>query len=600
MTSSNDRGHTPDSPGTEQSGFKVGICAGTLLKDRYLVEKQLGQGGIGIVFLARDTQLLSRPVVIKVLQDSWTGDTWMKNKFNQEIESLARINHPGVVGVVDYGELGDGQPFIVMQYVEGNTLEAELKHSSPLSVDRTANLLRQMCYALSAAHSKGVIHRDLKPQNIMIQKFENEEVVKIIDFGIAKVKDSRLATSTKESITAGTLLYMAPEHLKSRQCSAASDTWAVGVIAYEMLTGRLPFTADSEVDLYQLQQKGLINKPSELRSDLPLSVDKVLMKVLSFDPADRPSKASDFADEFSSAVSSKVRSAEFDSEPTRLHSGEPASPTQPRNLASVVSESATGTAFLRSVSSKRLIFYFTVVLIFAGIVWILAGSNSSDQGGSKGPQNPASPPPPITQTQPSTQSTSSNASDQGPQTQPSPTNNGNLPAIQSVPHEAKDVEPKWLRNLPPNDVGSEDIGVFVIDEEGSPDETTADILSAVLSETGHINILDTTFLTSGSFKRAFAGQMPERQCDQISNHLDHLIVVTKKVEFSPTGMEGTPNMIKATASLEVKMMGPTPGTLRTIGVSGFASRYTRIEAEQEATKIAVRNLINENHLKELL
>ncbi len=278
---------------------------GTLLKDRYLIEGELGRGGIGIVYLARDMQLLGRRVVIKVLlQDTEASmyKPWFKKKFEQEIEALVRLDHPSIVGVLDAGEMPDGKPFFVMQFVEGVTLRSSM-NSGPMDFARVAQIVRQIGNALNAAHDKGIIHRDLKPENVMVQTtVDGEDIVKLIDFGIASVKDSQVATAAEKTKVAGALPYMAPEQLRG-QPEAASDVWALGVIAYEMLTGRVPFVSDSLVLLHDLQRQGLEVKPSQFRAGLHAAADRAILKALSFDPHKRQARAKEFGDELSRAMS---------------------------------------------------------------------------------------------------------------------------------------------------------------------------------------------------------------------------------------------------------------------------------------------------------
>src|SRR5882762_9491784 len=169
---------------------------GNELNGRYLIERELKRGGFGIVYLARDLQLHSRPVVIKVLLEEAYKSEYVVQKFRQEIEALSRMDHPGVVGIIDSGELSDGKPFIVMQYVDGVTLRSVLTPEG-MDLERSADLIKQMGRALTAAHDKGIFHRDLKPDNVMLQDLgQGEEQVKIIDFGIAKIKNSVIAPST--------------------------------------------------------------------------------------------------------------------------------------------------------------------------------------------------------------------------------------------------------------------------------------------------------------------------------------------------------------------------------------------------------------------
>src|SRR6185437_9627954 len=183
----------------------------TLLDDRYLIEKELGHGGVGAVYLARDRKLHEKSVVVKVLLEKSMRNTWVIQKFRQEKEALSRLNHPGVVAILDTGELDDGKPFIVMEYVDGTSLRNLLKQQAQ-GVDflQVASMVKQIGAALTAVHEKKIYHRDLKPENIMLQPLIQDEVqVKIVDFGIAKIKESVVAASTVSGgATAGTMVYM--------------------------------------------------------------------------------------------------------------------------------------------------------------------------------------------------------------------------------------------------------------------------------------------------------------------------------------------------------------------------------------------------------
>ncbi|MGH9837900.1 MAG: AAA-like domain-containing protein [Blastocatellia bacterium] len=276
------------------------ITPGQKLKNRYLIEKEIDRGGIGVVYLARDEQLVGKQVVVKLLLNlspESNNAGWFRKKFDQEKEALARINHPGIVYVLDAGEL-EGRPFIVMEFVNGVTLRSIFK-SGMMDLARVARVVRQTGHALSAAHDKGVYHRDLKPENIMLQDLgEGDEQVKLIDFGIATVKDSQLAANREHTRVAGTLPYMAPEQLQGNP-SASSDIFSLGVIAYEMITGTVPFRADHAVPLYRMQQDGVRVKPSELCAGLPAAADAIILKALAFDSRNRYRRARDFSDELS-------------------------------------------------------------------------------------------------------------------------------------------------------------------------------------------------------------------------------------------------------------------------------------------------------------
>ena len=172
---------------------------GTTINQRYLVEKKLGQGGMGKVYLARDLNVRNKPVVIKILLEASLQNSYLRQKFEQEVEALSRIDHPNVVSVVDAGDLS-GKPYIVMQYVNGLTLQSQIPNEG-MNLERAASILKQIGAALHFVHKQGIFHRDLKPDNIMLQQLMGGiEFVKVVDFGIAKVKDSVVAPSTVDNI----------------------------------------------------------------------------------------------------------------------------------------------------------------------------------------------------------------------------------------------------------------------------------------------------------------------------------------------------------------------------------------------------------------
>src|SRR5436190_15612648 len=187
---------------------------GVELDDRYHIEREPGHGGVGTVYLARDRRLHEKPVVVKVLLEKSLRNEWVVQKFLQEKEALARVDHPGVVGILDTGELQDGKPYIVMQYVDGRTLRDAIRGKPEgLDLEGVALIVEQIGAALSAVHERKIYHRDLKPENIMLQALgRGAEQVKIVDFGIAKIKESVVAPSTiTGGATAGTIIYMSPE-----------------------------------------------------------------------------------------------------------------------------------------------------------------------------------------------------------------------------------------------------------------------------------------------------------------------------------------------------------------------------------------------------
>ena len=282
---------------------------GQTINGRYAIQKELKRGGMGVVYLARDIQLHSRPVVIKVLLDDAYQSEYVVQKFRQEVEALSRVDHPGIVGIVDSGELPNGRPFIAMQYVDGITLRSLISPEG-MNLERGAEIMKQVGRALSAAHKRGIFHRDLKPENIMLQDLgHGEEQVKIIDFGIAKVKSSVIAPSTSLNLSPGTVAYMAPEQLNGRPITAATDIFALGTIAYEMFTGRKPFNPETGFELLQMQESGVRINPSDLRPSIPQEAQQVILKALNFNPADRYEEPRDFGDNLARALMEQTADA---------------------------------------------------------------------------------------------------------------------------------------------------------------------------------------------------------------------------------------------------------------------------------------------------
>ncbi|WP_321474190.1 serine/threonine-protein kinase [uncultured Paludibaculum sp.] len=271
---------------------------GKVVAGRYEIVRELGSGGGGIVYLAHDRSLHQRPVVLKFPYPGGESQDRLLSRFRQEIEALARIRHPGVVGALDVGT-ATGRVFLVMEYVEGATLRSHL--GSPMPASRVADVIGQIADALCAAHQAGILHRDLKPENVMLQgTARGVELVKLIDFGIAKVQYSGSDEATRTVTFVGTVNYVAPEQLMG-QSTTATDIYALGVVAYEMLAGRLPLEAETPFGMYERQKAGEVVPLSRLRPDLPHAVDQVICRALSFDARRRQPTPKQFAEELSAA-----------------------------------------------------------------------------------------------------------------------------------------------------------------------------------------------------------------------------------------------------------------------------------------------------------
>jgi tRNA A-37 threonylcarbamoyl transferase component Bud32 len=259
--------------------------AGQILRNRYRLEERMATGGQALVYRATD-QLLSRPVVVKFLRMEGREEHALEARLRQEKEVLARIDHPAVVGIFDTGDLADGSPFLVIQYIEGQSLREALR-GGPLERQRAAAIVREIGSALSAAHALGIAHRDLKPENVMLQQLgDGTESVKLIDFGIAKVERSQLDPSTTTLMIAGTIRYMAPEQFQGEN-EPASDIYSLALMVCEMLSGHPDVRA--------------------LPRGTPRRVQRLLEAALSFRPGDRPQKVRAWCGELAEALTSQSR-----------------------------------------------------------------------------------------------------------------------------------------------------------------------------------------------------------------------------------------------------------------------------------------------------
>lgn len=277
---------------------------GSTIDDRYVVDSLLAEGGMSRVYLARDLRLDSRRVVVKVLLDKSLRNERIVRRFRGEKKALAKVDHPGVVYILDDGEMPDKKPYLVEQYVAGVSLrELIAAKSEGLPFERAAFIIRGIGSALSAVHRNGIYHRDLKPENIMLQELGPAEVqVKVVDFGIAKVKELLAGRSSSDSVTMGTVAYMSPEQLRGDKAGAPSDVYSFAAVAYELLTGRRPFVADTQAHLLELQRQGIMAKPSDLRPRLSADAQDIILNGLAFEPNSRSLGAGEFGDRLSRAL----------------------------------------------------------------------------------------------------------------------------------------------------------------------------------------------------------------------------------------------------------------------------------------------------------
>jgi len=255
---------------------------GQILAERYRIVALAGRGGMGEVYRAEDLTL-SQVVAIKFLPEVLSQDASALARFHSEVRIARQIAHPNVCRVFDIGD-AEGTPFLTMEYVDGEDLASAVRRFGKLSPDKAVEIARQICAGLAAAHDRGVIHRDLKPANIML---DGAGKVRITDFGLAGIA----ANLQGAEIRAGTPAYMAPEQLGGREVTAKSDIYSIGLILYEILTGKRAFEAATLVELVQLREAGTLTHPSTLVRDLDPLVERVILRCLEKDPARRPQSA---------------------------------------------------------------------------------------------------------------------------------------------------------------------------------------------------------------------------------------------------------------------------------------------------------------------
>jgi serine/threonine protein kinase len=324
---------------------------GNLVGGRYELLEPFGTGGIGEIFLAHDTKL-KRKVVVKFLQADKVN-AWIVEKFKKEAIVQAQVSHPNVAVAFDKGVHTDGKPYLVIEYIDGTNVGEIIQNAKlsdePIPFELLAEILRQAGRGVDAIHQAGLVHRDLKPANLMWSK---DGLLKVIDFGIA-----RNLNEATELMTAGTLPYMPLEQLSKQEVSSATDVFALGVIAYQLVTLNLPFIADDGLSHIRTRQEGVKILPSVLRPDLPKEAEKLIVQALAEKPEKRPQSAKDFGEKLAEIL-------------TRRHEPKP-KPNYFKPLAAVAA---------------------ILILALAGWWWLGSGTKTvkADEIVKTRPQNPVS------------------------------------------------------------------------------------------------------------------------------------------------------------------------------------------------------------------
>src|SRR5882672_2076675 len=261
-------------------GFVVG---------EYRIDKVLGRGGMGTVYAGLQP-VIEKQVAIKLLNAQFSADAGLVRRFIDEARAVNRIRHANIIDIFSFGQIADGRQYFVMEYLEGHTL-AERMERGDLSGDDMPSFLTNICDALDAAHGENIVHRDLKPENVwIVTPKRGKPFVKLLDFGIAKLLSSGERSTTQTGMVMGTPHYMSPEQCHGKAVDHRTDVYAMGVMLYQLYSGRLPFQGDTFAEILAKQIVDAPEPPSK-HARIPPELDKIIMRCLSKDPAGRPQSA---------------------------------------------------------------------------------------------------------------------------------------------------------------------------------------------------------------------------------------------------------------------------------------------------------------------
>ena len=332
---------------------------GSIVAERYHILKKLGEGGMGQVYLAEHVKM-GRKSALKVMHPGMVKDVDAISRFNREAANASRISHPNVAAIYDFGETSDGVIYLAMEFVDGMPLTQVIEQTGALPAQRAAEIVRQAGEALAVAHDMGIVHRDLKPDNIMIAKTrDGDDLVKVVDFGIAKAAGSESQKVTKTGLVVGTPEYMSPEQLAGDKLDGRSDIYSLALVAFNMLTGKLPFPADSAQESMIMR---LTDRPKtllEMRPDVAWSPDvqAVMDRALERDAAMRYQTAAEFGrdlarviDRMPETAAGPVGTQMTDLPPTRVA---PPASSAPARTANAVPQTVAPSASPRAEAANQ-------------------------------------------------------------------------------------------------------------------------------------------------------------------------------------------------------------------------------------------------------
>jgi serine/threonine protein kinase len=278
---------------------------GSIVADRYHILKKLGEGGMGTVYLAEHVKM-GRKSALKVMNPGMNTDADAIARFNREASNASRLSHPNICGIYDFGETSDGLIYLAMEFIEGSSLTSLIEKTGALPAARCGSIIHQTSDALQVAHDAGIVHRDLKPDNIMVTKNrDGSDLVKVVDFGIAKASSSDAQKVTKTGLVVGTPEYMSPEQLAGDKLDGRSDIYSLGLVAFNCLTGKLPFPAETvqEAMIMRLTDKPRTLAETAPGTSWPAELQATMDKALQRDATVRYQSAAQFGREFAAAIS---------------------------------------------------------------------------------------------------------------------------------------------------------------------------------------------------------------------------------------------------------------------------------------------------------
>jgi eukaryotic-like serine/threonine-protein kinase len=364
----------------------MGFMQLAFIDGRYLVERLLGSGGMAQVYLVHD-EVLDRQVALKILRDQYAEDEEFVERFRREARSAASLSHPNIVSIYDQGRSEEGAYYIAMEYVPGGTLKERIRREGALTPGAAAVVALQIADALSEAHEKGVIHRDIKPQNVLVTEKGN---VKVTDFGIARAAASASSGATATGTVLGTVDYMSPEQARAKSVGTQSDLYSLGVVLYEMLTGKLPYEAESPIGTAMKHATEPIRSPREVNPSVPDPLAILTTKLLAKNPEDRYASAAALSDDLervrsdlspAAADTQKAETITVPLPPLSSDRGERTKRTavQPPPVAATPKVPG-GPRRRRGRLLAELFALLVVVILLGGLVWALARGDEERSG----------------------------------------------------------------------------------------------------------------------------------------------------------------------------------------------------------------------------